>query len=271
MDFSDDVGTLYFVLEYTGVLLAATIGGTVAKRMNFDIVGFAFVALISSLSGGLMRDAILNDGPAAAMTNPGYLITATIGGLIAYFAPLRGKLWENFRFYADVVTIGVWAVGGTIKGLNAELSWVPCVLLAVITATGGTLARDVVLRQIPALFTSEKMTVFPAIIASVIMLVLNRFDLVWEGMLAAAIAAPLFALAVYFGGDKLLGLQTKRIERPLEEKIGEALGVDTDSRRPAESGKEVRNALENASDEELVQALRVMLQNEVRESTETKA
>ena len=57
--------------------------------------------------------------------------------------------------------------------------------------------------------------------SSVIMLVLNRFDLVWEGMLAAAIAAPLFALAVYFGGDKLLGLQTKRIERPLEEKIGE--------------------------------------------------
>ena len=217
MDFSDDVGTLYFVLEYTGVLLAAT-----------------------------------------------------IGGLIAYFAPLRGKLWENFRFYADVVTIGVWAVGGTIKGLEAELSWVPCVLLAVITATGGTLARDGVLRQIPALFTSEKMTVFPAIIASVIMLVLNRFDLVWEGMLAAAIAAPLFALAVYFGGDKLLGLQTKRIERPLEEKIGEALGVDTDSRRPAESGKEVRNALESASDEQLIQALRVMLQNEVRESTEAK-
>ena len=164
----------------------------------------------------------------------------------------------------------MWAVGGTIKALNAELSWVPCVLLAVITATGGTLARDIALRQVPSLFTSEKMTVFPAIAASVIMLVLNRFDLVWEGMLAAAIAAPLFAIAVYFGGDKLLGLQTKRIERPLEEKIGEALGVDTDSRRPAESGREVRNALEHASDEQLIQALRVMLQNEVRESTEAK-
>ena len=43
MDFSDDVGTLYFVLEYTGVLLAATIGGTVAKRMNFDIVGLSLI------------------------------------------------------------------------------------------------------------------------------------------------------------------------------------------------------------------------------------
>ncbi|OHR17929.1 trimeric intracellular cation channel family protein [Corynebacterium sp. HMSC034A01] len=270
MDFSDDVGNLYFVLEYTGVLLAATIGGTVAKRMNFDIVGFAFVALISSLSGGLMRDAILNDGPAAALTNPGYLITATVGGLIAFFAPLRGKLWENFRFYADVVTIGVWAVGGTIKALNAELSWVPCVLLAVITATGGTLARDIALRQVPSLFTSQKMTVFPAIIASVIMLVLNQFDLVWEGMLAAAIAAPLFAIAVYFGGDKFSAFQTKRLERPLEEKIGEALGVETDSRRPVESGEDVRNALEDASDEQFIQALRVMLQNEVQQRTEAK-
>ena len=78
MDFSDDVGTLYFVLEYTGVLLAATIGGTVAKRMNFDIVGFAFVALISSLSGGLMRDAILNDGPAAARYTEARLAPAAL-------------------------------------------------------------------------------------------------------------------------------------------------------------------------------------------------
>ena len=85
MDVSDNVGNLYFVLEYTGVLLASTIGGTVAKRMNFDIVGFAFIAYLSSLSGGFIRDAILSNGPAAALTNPGYLITATIGALVVLF------------------------------------------------------------------------------------------------------------------------------------------------------------------------------------------
>lgn len=270
METSDTVGNLYFVLEYTGVLLAATVGGTVAKRMNFDIVGFAFIAYISSLSGGFIRDAILNDGPAAALTNPGYLITATVGAAIAYTVNLHGTLWERFRFYADVVTIGVWAVGGTLKGLLADLNWVPCLLLAVITATGGTLARDIVLRRVPSLFTSQKMTVFPAIISSVILLVMNHFDLVREGMLAAAIAAPIFAIAVYYGGDRIAFFQPRHIERPLEQKIGDALGVSTDSKPPEQSGEDVTRALEDASDQELIKALRIMLQNEVQERTESK-
>lgn len=271
METSDTVGNLYFVLEYTGVLLAATVGGTVAKRMNFDIVGFAFIAYISSLSGGFMRDAILNDGPAAALTNPGYLITATVGAAIAYTVNLHGRLWGRFRFCADVVTIGVWAVGGTLKGLLADLNWVPCLLLAVITATGGTFARDIVLRRVPSLFTSQKMYVFPAIISSVTMLAMNHFDLVREGMLAAAAAAPIFAVAVYYVGDRIAFFQPRHIERPLEQKIGDALGVPTDSKRPEQSGEDVTRALEGASDQELIRALRIMLQNEVQERTETKA
>ena len=270
METSDTVGSLYFLLEYTGVLLAATVGGTVAKRMNFDIVGFAFIAYVSSLSGGFMRDAILNDGPAAALTNPGYLITATVGAAIAYTVNLHGRLWERFRFYADVVTIGVWAVAGTLKGLLADLNWVPCLLLAVITATGGTLARDIVLRRVPSLFTSQKMYVFPAIISSAIMLVMNHFDLTREGMLAAAIAAPIFAVAVYYGGDRIKFFQTRHLERPLEQKIGDALGVSTDSKHLEQSGEDVTRALEDASDQELITALRIMLQNEVQERIETK-
>lgn len=269
MEISDKVGTLYFVLEYTGVLLASTVGGTVAKRMNFDIVGFAFIAYISSLSGGLIRDAILNDGPAAALTNPGYLITATVGAGIAYTVNLRGRVWETFRFYADIITIGVWAVGGTLKGLVAELTWVPCVLLAVMTATGGTLARDIALRRVPSLFTNEKMTVFPAILSSVILLVMNEFGLLRQGMWAAAITAPICAVAVYYGGDRLSVFRTGRGERSLEEKIGIALGMHRDDH--PNSGEEVNHALESASDEELLQALRVLLKNEVQERTESKA
>ena len=57
------------------------------------------------------------------------------------------------------------------------------------------------------------------------MLVMNHFDLTREGMLAAAIAAPIFAVAVYYGGDRIKFFQTRHLERPLEQKIGDALGV----------------------------------------------
>lgn len=217
VDVSENVGNLYFVLEYIGVALAATVGGTVAKRMNFDIVGFAFIALISSLAGGLARDAILNDGAAAALTHPGYLITAI----------------------------------------------------------GGTLARDIALRRMPGLFTEQKMYVFPAIVASVVMLVCNSFGLVWEGMLASAATAPVLAMVVYFAGDRISWFRGSRTERPLASKLADALGVDGS---PADGGAErdpvasrVVQALDDASDEQLLQALRVLASTEVRERSEAKA
>lgn len=284
MDVSENVGNLYFILEYTGVALAATVGGTVAKRMNFDIVGFAFVALISSLAGGLARDAILNTGPAAALTNPGYLITATCGALLAYFVRLEGELWEKFRLYADVVTVGVWAVGGTLRGLEAGLSWVPCILLSILTAVGGTMARDIVLRRVPSLFTEQKMYVFPAVLASVMMLVLNSFGWVWQGMLASAIAAPVLSIALYFGANHLPLFKERKGERPLEEKLARALllgdapgGDDTSDDAAANtdsstdqtpSPERVIEALEDASDEQLINALRTFLINEIGERSQ---
>lgn len=270
---SENVGILFFVLEYTGVALAATVGGTVAKRMNFDIVGFAFIALISSLAGGLIRDAILNNGPAAALQNPGYLITATLGALAAYFINFRGKAWENFRFYADVITVGVWAVGGTLKGLQAGLNWVPCVLLAVVTSIGGTLIRDVVLRRIPGLFTSQKMYVFPAILASAMMLILNNFGMVWQGMLASAIAAPVLSMLLYWRGQRHPEQDHAQHERPLEVKLGEAMGIETDPNDDdAETiANQLEGRLNDMTQQEIVDTLRALLVSEVRHRAEAKS
>ncbi|MEH0147700.1 TRIC cation channel family protein [Corynebacterium sp. Q4381] len=269
MELSENVQNLFFVLEYTGVALAATVGGTVAKRMHFDVIGFAFIAMISSLSGGMLRDALLNDAPAAALTNPGYLITATIGAAVAYTVNLGGRVWDKFRFYADVITIGVWAVAGTIKGLSNGLGWVACVLLAIITAVGGTLMRDVVLRRIPSLFTEQKMYVLPAIVSSLLLLGFNHFGMLYHGMLASAAAAPILAMVVYFGGNYLR--RGRMPERPLEARIGQALGVEDDPDEPHASAENVVAALDSASDEQLLQAVRVLLRNEVKERSEAKA
>ena len=57
----------------------------------------------------------------------------------------------------------------------------------------------------------------------------------------------------------------------MEEKLGYALGVKTDTRHPVESGEHVTQALEEASDDQLLGAIRLYLQNEVRERSKAKA
>ena len=83
------IDTLYRSLHLIGVVLNGIIGGTIARRRNFDIIGFVFLALFSATAGGMIRDMLISDGPAAAISDPLYLILACAGALIAALADLR--------------------------------------------------------------------------------------------------------------------------------------------------------------------------------------
>lgn len=242
--------TLYFILEYIGVGLAAVVGGQIAKRMDFDLIGFTFIALISALAGGVLRDTFLNDGPAAALQTPGYLITAVAGAVIAYFLDFKAAAWGHFRFYADITTVGVWAVVGVTRGLDNELGWVSCILLGVITAVGGSLVRDVVLGKVPSLFTSQKMYVIPAVLASVLMLGFDRGGLIWQGMLVAPVVASISAMALYWFGAYTPKQSEYRSVHPLLDTFAARAGRRPDSR------DELAQMIRDTSDEELVSALR---------------
>ena len=256
----NDFGPLYFILEYTGVLLAAIIGGQVAKRMNFDVVGFGFIALISSLAGGMLRDCLLNNGPVAALQTPWYLIIAVLGGAIAFFLHVEGRLWDRVRFYMDVVTVGVWSVVGASKALVNDLPWISVLLLAVITATGGSLVRDVVLRNIPSLFTSQKMLVFPALLAAGLTLAFSHFQVTpWKGMLIASIAASVLSMAVYWVSTRRAP-RTRYTERSLEKRLAAELNMSKD-----DPVVDIAGAIEKAPDEDVINIVRIYLRDQVLE------
>ena len=78
------VPDLLRVLDLTGVFANALLGGAVARRHGFDPVGFAALAIVSGLGGGLIRDTLLQHGTPVALTNYAYLTTALIGAAVAY-------------------------------------------------------------------------------------------------------------------------------------------------------------------------------------------
>jgi uncharacterized membrane protein YeiH len=51
------------VLDLTGVLANAVLGGVAARAERLDPVGFAVLAIVSGLGGGLIRDTLLQAGP----------------------------------------------------------------------------------------------------------------------------------------------------------------------------------------------------------------
>lgn len=191
---------VYRVLELIGVFLAAVVGGTVARKMKFDIIGFVLIAIVSSLAGGAIRDTVIDSGLIAALANPEYVWTAMAGAAVAYLTRLRGFFWTIFQYHADMATLGVWAVTGSTKALLHDVSPLGCVLMGVVTAAGGGILRDMMCGQVPSVLKNQQMTVIPAVVAGALNVTLYHSGHDTLGMIASPIIAFLLAMLVFWKG-----------------------------------------------------------------------
>ncbi|MDD7385373.1 MAG: TRIC cation channel family protein [Actinomycetaceae bacterium] len=166
MDFSAWFPYVFTIFDVGAVFFAAVLGGKVAREMHFDAIGFVVLAVMASLGGGMIRDTMLTQVPVA-LTNPGYLVAAASGALVAYLLRLDGLWARRFLISADAFTLGSWAATGVLKALNAHLGFVPAVLLGCLTAVGGGMIRDVAVGRIPAIFGGNTLYATAALAATV--------------------------------------------------------------------------------------------------------
>ncbi|OFT58746.1 hypothetical protein HMPREF3151_03485 [Corynebacterium sp. HMSC05H05] len=192
------VGFSFAVMDLIGVFLNALMGGLVARRMRFDAVGFMVISIISGMAGGMIRDALIGSTPASALQNPWYIGTALVGSLVAFALSIEGRAWELFRFHGDMVIVGVWAVTGTVTALRADVTWFGCILMGVLTATGGMVIREMMIGQIPNILIDRQLYVVPAMVASISVQLF--YDLGWQsvGLAVSALVGIALGVAAYW-------------------------------------------------------------------------
>ena len=100
---------LFRVIDLVGVLLNGVLGGRLARTKHFDAVGFAVLAIMCALAGGMIRDVLLQAGPPVALTDPFYLGTALVGAAIAMLWKLDSRPWRIALVVADGTVLGCWA------------------------------------------------------------------------------------------------------------------------------------------------------------------
>ena len=194
------VGQAIALLDLIGVFLNAIIGGTVARRMRFDAVGFMLIAIISGMAGGMMRDALIGNTPVAALADPWYISVAVLGAATAFFANLHGYVWELARFHGDMIILGVWCTTGTITAIGAGVAWPGCILMGVLTATGGMVIREVLIGRIPRILNDQQMYVVPAIAGSITAMVLYNAGHATAAIAAAPLVGFTLGTAAYWAG-----------------------------------------------------------------------
>ncbi len=161
--------TLFEIIDLLGVFFGAFSGALVARRHHYDITGLWGLALVTGLGGGLVRDVCLQVGPPVALTEPAYLPTVALATLAGAIYGHRVDPSRTPIVYADSVALIVFAVAGSLRSMNYDLSAWSTVLLGVITAVGGGVIRDVLTGDTPMIFRRAELYAFAAMGASVAM------------------------------------------------------------------------------------------------------
>jgi len=146
---------MIYILDIFGTFVFAVSGAFKAARHELDLLGVLVLAIATGVGGGIIRDVTLGYTPPAAFQDEFYLIVCVMGGLVVFFA--AGKIaprWDCVMF-ADAVGLSVFAAIGAAKAQMYDLGGIGIIMMAAITATGGGLIRDVLVREIPAVLRAD--------------------------------------------------------------------------------------------------------------------
>lgn len=131
-----------FYLDYIGVALFAATGALAASRKQLDILGFAFLGILTGVGGGTVRDLIL-DVPVFWVHQQTYLLVSGVTALVVFFSAHLIEYRYRLLLWLDAVGIAVYAVVGAHKGLVVTGSPLVGVLTGAMTGTLGGILRDV--------------------------------------------------------------------------------------------------------------------------------
>lgn len=185
-------GTLEHALDLSGIFVFAVSGATLAVRRGFDAVGIVVLAIATSLGGGMIRDALIGELPPAALREQSYLLLALLAGVVVLVAHGVVERIERPVLVFDAAGLGLFCVVGAAKAMDAGLRPASSVLLGTITAVGGGVIRDVLAREVPAVFRPDTaLTAIPAAAGAAATVV------AWEADVYGATAAVAIALAVF--------------------------------------------------------------------------
>ncbi|TIL70162.1 MAG: trimeric intracellular cation channel family protein, partial [Mesorhizobium sp.] len=73
------------LLDYAGVAVFAATGALAASRKQLDIIGFLFLACVTGIGGGTLRDVILNL-PVFWVANRDYVLICVVVAVLVFFS-----------------------------------------------------------------------------------------------------------------------------------------------------------------------------------------
>lgn len=181
-------------LDYAGVAVFAATGALAASRKELDAIGFVFMAGITGIGGGTLRDLIL-DVPVFWIENHDYILVCAGVALLVYFTAHLVEYRYRLLLWLDAAGLAAYSVFGAYKGLLVTDSPLVALVTGMLTATFGGILRDVLSGE-PSVLLRPEIYVTAALAGAA---AFTAADLAGLPLLAAAAIAFTCAFAVRAG------------------------------------------------------------------------
>jgi uncharacterized membrane protein YeiH len=203
---------LLLALDLTGTFAFGLGGALTAVRVaRLDIVGVVALGMITALGGGILRDILIGAQPPATFSDWRYLAVAAGGALVAFFLSRQLERLAVPINVLDAAGLSLFCVTGASKALDYGLGPLPAVILGAVTAVGGGTIRDVLVRRIPSVLTSDLYAV-PALVGATVTVTTAHAEVYG---IPAAVGAAVACFAI-----RMLGIRYK-LNAPVAPRLGE--------------------------------------------------
>ncbi len=142
-------------LDYAAMALFAATGALAASRKQLDVIGFLFLASVTAMGGGTVRDIVLGQTPVFWVVKPEYLSICAAVAVIVYFTAHLLESRYRVLLWLDAIGLSAYAVMGAAKGLEATGSPAVALVTGTLTATFGGILRDILANEPSVLLRPE--------------------------------------------------------------------------------------------------------------------
>ncbi|TCP61070.1 putative membrane protein YeiH [Rhodovulum bhavnagarense] len=185
--------------DYAGVALFAATGALTASRKQLDIMGFFFLAILTGVGGGTVRDLIL-DVPVFWVQQQAYLVVCMATAVGVYFTAHLVESRYHVLLWLDAVALSVYAVVGAHKGLQLTGSPFVAIMTGAMTGTLGGILRDVLAGE-PNAVTHKEIYITATVLgaASYVVMRMAGFPVFADAAIGGLVAFTARAGAIRFG------------------------------------------------------------------------
>jgi len=143
------------ILDIVGTFVFAISGAMAASSKKLDLFGATFLAFVTAVGGGTVRDLLIGSSPVGWILDASYLYAIIAGVAITFlFTPIIRKLRKTL-FLFDTIGISVFTILGVEKALIIDIEPAIAIMMGMFSAVLGGVIRDILVNEIPLIFRKE--------------------------------------------------------------------------------------------------------------------